>query len=309
MRYPNILKAVRQGFADSMQSGVQVTGDTVLADPYLSEFLTYLQAYNPLRRVMSLPDRPDLTGKPLPATGGLTLSEIGMSTDATVSWEPMSGDIVEGVVGLYGTADAKAARAICVLELSAAAFQDYYGVVDRLVLREAARVMGLAEQEALLTGDGTGSGIVGLYNQTSISKTAYSSSVVDELLDLAQILEEAGSPWNAVLMAPREVNGLRKLKDATAGYAFSLAAPLGLAGRPILNCSQIPKTGGGGSDSWSAIGDFSWATILHYGGVRVGLDQFSNLMSGKVRIRLSFYSGLSVTPGHVDDLKILDGIS
>jgi HK97 family phage major capsid protein len=309
MRQPNILKAVQQSFADSMQSGVQVTGDTVLADPYLTDFLAFLQPYNPLRRAMNLPDQPDLTGKPLPSTGGLTLSEIGMSTDAVAYWEPVSGDPTPGTVGTFEKAPAKAALLICVLELSAANFQDYYGVADRLVFKEAARVMGLAEQKELLTGDGTGSGITGLANLLAISKTSYSSSVVDELLDLGQTLEEAGSPWNAVLMAPREVNSLRKLKDATAGYAFSLAAPLGLAGRPILNCSQIPKTGGSGSDSWAAIGDFSWATILHYGGVRVGLDRFSNIMTGKVRIRFSFYTGLSVTPGHVDDFKILDGIS
>jgi HK97 family phage major capsid protein len=281
---PNICKGLA---AAMVQQRPRITQDIELPQPYLADFEAALAAYNPLRTVMNFPEKPSAEGMTHVVSGGLDVSELGMSVDATAFWQPDSGDPTPGTVGTYTKSERNGFLLIAILELSAANFADCYGSADRLLLREAARVMGLAEQLALVSGAGSGDDpVLGLYGQDGISKTNYSASVLDELFDLAKDLEDAGSQWNAVLLSPKETAGLRKLKTNNQ-YAFPPGQRLTLAGRPVLTCSKIPQN-------------------LGYGTPRIAMDGFSEAMTGKVRFRFSFYSGLSLTPGHVDDFKILD---
>ena len=132
---------------------------------------------------------------------------------------------------------------------------------------EFARRLGDAEEEAFLTGNGTGrpTGILNDSNGAKDGVTAAAADAItfDELIDLFYSLKEPYRKNAVFLMNDSTVKAVRKLKDQNGQYIWQpsvqLGAPDMILNRPVYTSQYMPTLLAG--NKIALFGDFSYYWI------------------------------------------------
>lgn len=132
---------------------------------------------------------------------------------------------------------------------------------------EFARRLGDAEEEAFLTGNGTGrpTGILNDSNGAKDGVTAAAADAItfDELIDLFYSLKEPYRKNAVFLMNDSTVKAVRKLKDQNGQYIWQPSVQLGtpdmILNRPVYTSQYMPALSAG--NKVALFGDFSYYWI------------------------------------------------
>lgn len=132
---------------------------------------------------------------------------------------------------------------------------------------EFARRLGDAEEEAFLTGNGTGrpTGILNDSNGAKDGVTAAATDAItfDELIDLFYSLKEPYRKNAVFLMNDSTVKAVRKLKDQNGQYIWQPSVQLGtpdmILNRPVYTSQYMPALSAG--NKVALFGDFSYYWI------------------------------------------------
>ncbi|MEK1358907.1 phage major capsid protein [Limosilactobacillus fermentum] len=132
---------------------------------------------------------------------------------------------------------------------------------------EFARRLGDSEEEAFLTGNGTGrpTGILNDSNGAKDGVTAAAADAItfDELIDLFYSLKEPYRKNAVFLMNDSTVKAVRKLKDQNGQYIWQpsvqLGAPDMILNRPVYTSQYMPTLSAG--NKIALFGDFSYYWI------------------------------------------------
>lgn len=132
---------------------------------------------------------------------------------------------------------------------------------------EFARRLGDSEEEAFLTGNGTGrpTGILNDSNGAKDSVTAAATDAItfDELIDLFYSLKEPYRKNAVFLMNDSTVKAVRKLKDQNGQYIWQPSVQLGtpdmILNRPVFTSQYMPTLSAG--NKIALFGDFSYYWI------------------------------------------------
>lgn len=132
---------------------------------------------------------------------------------------------------------------------------------------EFARRLGDSEEEAFLTGNGTGrpTGILNDSNGAKDGVTAADADAItfDELIDLFYSLKEPYRKNAVFLMNDSTVKAVRKLKDQNGQYIWQPSVQLGtpdmILNRPVFTSQYMPTLSAG--NKIALFGDFSYYWI------------------------------------------------
>lgn len=132
---------------------------------------------------------------------------------------------------------------------------------------EFARRLGDSEEEAFLTGNGTGrpTGILNDSNGAKDGVTAATADAItfDELIDLFYSLKEPYRKNAVFLMNDSTVKAVRKLKDQNGQYIWQPSVQLGtpdmILNRPVFTSQYMPTLSAG--NKIALFGDFSYYWI------------------------------------------------
>lgn len=132
---------------------------------------------------------------------------------------------------------------------------------------EFARRLGDSEEEAFLTGNGTGrpTGILNDSNGAKDGVTAAAADAItfDELIDLFYSLKEPYRKNAVFLMNDSTVKAVRKLKDQNGQYIWQPSVQLGtpdmILNRPVFTSQYMPTLSAG--NKIALFGDFSYYWI------------------------------------------------
>ena len=132
---------------------------------------------------------------------------------------------------------------------------------------EFARRLGDSEEEAFLTGNGTGrpTGILNDSNGAKDGVTAAAADAItfDELIDLFYSLKEPYRKNAVFLMNDSTVKAVRKLKDQNGQYIWQPSVQLGIPdmilNRPVFTSQYMPTLSAG--NKIALFGDFSYYWI------------------------------------------------
>lgn len=139
--------------------------------------------------------------------------------------------------------------------------------LESYIAMEFGRRLGNTEEEAFISGDGTGKP-TGVFQKTGggsigVTAAAATSVTADELIDLFYSLRAPYRKNAVFLMNDQTVKLVRKLKDNTGQYlwqpALSAGDPDTILGRPVYTSSFVPVAKGGALTV--AFGDFSYYWI------------------------------------------------
>jgi len=147
-----------------------------------------------------------------------------------------------------------------------------------LISTSFGRAFSEGEEDAFLTGDGTGKpkGVL-VDARTGVTTAASTAITADELLDLFYSLKPAYRQNATFLMSDGAEKILRKLKNATTGDylwqpGLTVSQPNTLLGRPVAVSDYMPAVAAGAKAI--AFGDFSQYTIKDTLGMQMQvLDQ------------------------------------
>lgn len=137
---------------------------------------------------------------------------------------------------------------------------------------EFARRLGDSEEEAFLTGNGTGrpTGILNDSNGAKDGVTAAAADAItfDELIDLFYSLKEPYRKNAVFLMNDSTVKAVRKLKDQNGQYIWQPSVQLGtpdmILNRPVFTSQYMPTLSAG--NKIALFGDFSYYWIADHQG-------------------------------------------
>lgn len=153
------------------------------------------------------------------------------------------------------------------IKVSDELLQDSVFDLESYIAKEFARRIGIAEEEAFISGNGTGKplGILAATGGADVGVTTASATAIkaDEVIDLYYSLR---APYrkNAVwVMNDKTVAAIRKLKDGAGQYLWqpgiTAGAPDTILGRPVLTTTAMPEVEAGAKSI--AFGDFGFYWI------------------------------------------------
>ena len=163
-----------------------------------------------------------------------------VASHGTAAWIDEGGQYPESDDG-FGQVSIGAYKLATMIKISEELLNDSVFDMPSYIAREFARRVGAAEEEAFLTGNGTGKPL-GLLSdtggaQTGVTANSATAITLDEIMDLFYSLR---APYrrNAVfLMNDSTIKAIRKLKNLSGDYLWQPSVQTGepdrLLGRPI----------------------------------------------------------------------------
>lgn len=189
-----------------------------------------------------------------------------VTTKGTASWVDEEGAIPESDEK-FGQQLIGAHKVATMIKISEELLSDSAFDLEGYFRTEFSRRIGNKEEEAFLTGDGTGKP-VGIFNQTGgadVGVTAASATAItsDELIDLFYSLNSAYRKKAVWLLNDSTIKNIRKLKDSNGQYLWQPALHEGgydtLLGKRLYTSPYVPQVSGG--NKTIAFGDFSFYWI------------------------------------------------
>ena len=234
MRTRNITREV----FNTLQIGTDAKGGYLVPDEYQRTLIEALEDQNIIRRLAHV----------ITTSSGDTQIPV-VASKGSASWIQEEAQYVESD-NTFGLVTLGAFKLATMIKVSEELLNDSVFDIPGYIAREFSRRVGTAEEEAFLTGNGTGKplGLLAATGGAETGVTAASATAItmDEVLDLYYSLR---APYrrNAVfVMNDATVKALRKLKNtATGDYIWQPSVKEGepdrLLGRPIYNSTFMPE--------------------------------------------------------------------
>ena len=246
---------------NALQEGVDSEGGYLVPDEFEQTLVQSLSAENVVRSLAHVITTASGSHKiPIVATKG------------TAAWVDEEGTIPEGD-DAFGQQLIGAHKVATMIKVSEELLNDSAFDLEDYFRTEFARRIGNKEEEAFLTGDGSGKP-TGIFNATGggqLGVTAASATAItaDELIDLFYSLNSAYRKNAVWLLNDSTMKNIRKLKDSNGQYLWQPALHDGgfdtLLGKRIYTSPYAPELAAG--QKTVAFGDFNYYWI----GDRLGI--------------------------------------
>ena len=183
-----------------------------------------------------------------------------VASKGTASWTDEEASMNESDDS-FGVVNIGAHKLSTMIKVSEELLNDSVFNLETYIAREFARRIGRAEEEAFLTGNGTGKPIgVLVSGEVGVTAASATAITVDELIDLYYSLRE---PYrrNAVFVTnDATVKAIRKLKDGNGQYLWQPSIQAGqpdtILNRPVRTSVFVPTMAS--VAKVIAFGDFSY---------------------------------------------------
>jgi HK97 family phage major capsid protein len=179
--------------------------------------------------------------------------KIAMVTqESTATWVPENGQIPESSVQ-FGQKTIDAFKLTDMVRISQELLADSMFNLEQFLVREFARALGAAEEEAFLVGTGNGQP-TGLFSATGgadIGVTAASANAItfDDVINLVYSLRVPYRRNASFIANDVTIGALRKLKDSNGQFLWQPSLQAGqpdrLLGYPILTSPYVPAIAAG----------------------------------------------------------------
>ena len=186
-----------------------------------------------------------------------------VASNGAASWVDEGAAIPESD-DKFGQVNLGAHKLATMLKISEELLNDSAFNLEQYAAREFGRRIGRAEEEAFISGSGTGRP-TGFLNSAQLGVTTASATtiILDEVIDLYHSLREPYRRNAVFIVNDLTVKAIRKLKDNTGNYLWQpsliAGAPDTILGRPIRTSGFMPVIEGG--SKVVAFGDFSYYWI------------------------------------------------
>lgn len=234
---------------NALQEGVDTEGGYLVPDEFEQTLVASLEAENVVRSLAHV-----ITT----ASGSHKIPVV--ATKGTAAWVDEEGTIPEGddafcqqLIGAHKVAT--------MIKVSEELLNDTAFDLEAYFRSEFARRIGNKEEEACLTGDGSG--------QLGVTAASATAITADELIDLFYSLNSAYRKNAVWLLNDSTMKNIRKLKDSNGQYLWQSALHEGgfdtLLGKRIYTSPYAPELAAG--KKTVAFGDFNYYWI----GDRLGI--------------------------------------
>lgn len=223
---------------NALQVGVDTEGGYLCPDTFEHQLVTGLSAKNVIRSLSNV----------ITTSSGQHKIPV-VATKGTASWIEEEGAISEDD-DVFGQQYIGAHKVGTLIKVSEELLNDSAFDLEAYFITEFARRIGNKEEDAFLSGDGSGKP-TGILVDAEVGVTAASATAItaDELIDLYYSLP---APYRATavwVMNDATMRYIRKLKDTTGQYLWQKALHEGehhtLLGRPIYHSEYMPTVEGG----------------------------------------------------------------
>jgi HK97 family phage major capsid protein len=178
--------------------------------------------------------------------------------------------------------------------------------LDSFLTNVLGRVMGLALDQAMLSGTGIGESPQGiLYNAAITNTAAATGESAEAWKDISASMgrvEAANYPTTAMIMSPRSNQALRDLR--TASDKTFVDAPSWAP--PRLITSSIPNTLGAGTSSAVIVGDFRQTMFAIATPLRIRIFEEALAQKGQVAVCATFMADCGVV--HASALDVISTV-
>jgi len=186
-----------------------------------------------------------------------------VASNGAASWVDEGAAIPESD-DTFGQVNLGAHKLATLLKISEELLNDSAFNMEQYTAREFGRRIGRAEEEAFITGSGTGRPTGFLTTaQVGVTTAGATAITLDEVIDLYHSLREPYRRKAVFILNDMTVKAIRKLKDTTGQYLWQpsviVGAPDTILGRPIKTSSYMPAVEVG--SKVIAFGDFSYFWI------------------------------------------------
>lgn len=240
---------------NALQEGVDSEGGYLVPDEFEQTLVQSLEAENVVRSLAHVITTASGSHKiPIVATKG------------TAAWVDEEGTIPEGD-DAFGQQLIGAHKVATMIKVSEELLNDSAFDLEAYFRTEFARRIGNKEEEAFLTGDGSGKP-TGIFNATGggqLGVTAASATAItaDELIDLFYSLNSAYRKNAVWLLNDSTMKNIRKLKDSNGQYLWQPSLQAGepdrVLGYKVYTSAYFPLPAPG--KAAVAFGDFSYYNI------------------------------------------------
>ena len=199
------------GVMNALQVGTDSEGGYLVPDEYERTLVQGLEEENVLRSLCTVIQTSSGDRKiPLVASHG------------TASWVDEEGTIPDSD-DVFGQISIGAHKVATMIKVSDELLQDSVFNIESYIAAEFARRIGAAEEEAFITGNGTGkpTGLLHATNGAGIGVTTNGNTpTADEIFDLIHSIKSVYRKKAVFLLNDRTLKALRKLKDGQGQYLW-----------------------------------------------------------------------------------------
>lgn len=243
----NVMNALKEG-SDS-------DGGYLVPDEFENQLIQKLHQENVLRSISHVIQT---------ASGDHKIPVV--ASEGTASWLDEEAAYTESNSS-FGQVTLGAHKLGTLIKVSDELLNDSAFDLTNYISTEFARRLGDSEEEAFLTGNGTGrpTGILNDSNGAKDGVTAAAADAItfDELIDLFYSLKEPYRKNAVFLMNDSTVKAVRKLKDQNGQYIWQPSVQLGtpdmILNRPVFTSQYMPTLSAG--NKIALFGDFSYYWI------------------------------------------------
>ncbi|GHU82465.1 hypothetical protein AGMMS50284_4370 [Clostridia bacterium] len=196
-------------------------------------------------------------------THGTELQIPVVASRGNASWLTEGGEISLSD-DVFGQVTLGAYKLGTMIKVSHELLADSAFPLDSFLAEDFGRRIGDLEEEAFVSGNGTGKP-TGFLTTASVGKTAASPTAItfDEVIDLYHSLKSPYRKKSVFIANDLTISAMRKLKDSNGRYLWQPALTAGdpdtILGRPVYVSSFMPQIAAGAKAL--AFGDFSYYWI------------------------------------------------
>lgn len=250
----NVLRGKRTAY-NALSEGTDSEGGYLVPDEFENTLVETLEEENVFRNLAHV----------IQTSSGDRKIPI-VATKGTASWVDEEGSIPESD-DEFSQVSIGAYKLATLIKVSEELLNDSIFDLEGYIANEFARRIGRKEEEAFITGDGTGkpTGILANSGGGTVSVTTSGATTIhlDEIMDLFYALKAPYRNNATFLMNDATVKAIRKLKDNTGQYLWQPSVTAGtpdtILNRPVLTSSYMPTLAAG--NKTVVFGDFSYYWI------------------------------------------------
>lgn len=230
-------KSVKHEVYDALQVGADSEGGYLAPDEYQRTLIDALQEQNIFRPLANV-IQTDSGERKIPV----------VASHGTASWMDEEAAYTESD-DAFGQVSIGAFKLGTMIKVSEELLRDSVFDLPSYIAKEFARRIGAAEEEAFLTGNGTGRP-TGLLNTTGGAETGVTAALAteitfDEVMDLFYSLRAPYRKNAVFIMNDSTVKALRKLKNGNGDYIWQPSVKAGtpdtILNRPVYTSAYMPE--------------------------------------------------------------------
>lgn len=253
----NVMRSKAPGYEilNALQFGTDSEGGYLVPDEFERTLIQSLEEANILRTLCNVINT-SYGDRKIPV----------VATKGTANWVDEGGAIPESDDS-FGQVTLNAFKVATMLKVSDELLNDSFFDLQNYIAGQFARRIGAAEEEAFLTGDGSGkpTGILNATGGAQVGITAASATAItaDEVIDLIYSLKSPYRKNAVLLMNDSTIKVIRKLKDSNGQYlwqpSLTAGAPDTIMSKRVVTSEFMPSLEAGNKSV--IFGDLSYYWI------------------------------------------------